>query len=90
LIENIAEYDDELLMKFFDNPDSITEEEMIIAIRAAVCDMKFVPMMCGSAFKNKGVQAVLDAVCAFLPSPLDVKRFQEPILRQTQEVMEKA
>jgi elongation factor G len=73
LIENIAEYDDELMMKFFDNPDSITEEEMIKAIRSAVCDMKFVPMMCGSAFKNKGVQAVLDAVCAFLPCPLDVE-----------------
>ena len=73
LIENIAEYDDDLLIKFFDDPESITEEEMINAIRAAVCDMKFVPMMCGSAFKNKGVQAVLDAVCAFLPSPLDVE-----------------
>ncbi|MDQ3141113.1 MAG: elongation factor G [Bacteroidota bacterium] len=73
LIENVAEYDDDLLVKFFDNPDSITEEEMIKAIRSAVCDMKFVPMMCGSAFKNKGVQAVLDAVCAFLPSPLDVE-----------------
>jgi len=72
LIENIAEYDDDLMIKFFDNPDTITEQEMIDAIRAAVCDMKFVPMMCGSAFKNKGVQAVLDAVCAFLPSPLDV------------------
>jgi len=73
LIEAIAEYDDDLMVKFFDNPDSITEEEMIKAIRAAVCDMKFVPMLCGSAFKNKGVQAVLDAVCAFLPSPLDVE-----------------
>ncbi|MGB5025267.1 MAG: elongation factor G [Saprospiraceae bacterium] len=73
LIESIAEYDDDLMVKFFDNPDSITEEEMIKAIRAAVCDMKFVPMLCGSAFKNKGVQAVLDAVCAFLPSPLDVE-----------------
>lgn len=73
LIEAIAEYDDDLMVKFFDNPDSITEDEMIKAIRAAVCDMKFVPMLCGSAFKNKGVQAVLDAVCAFLPSPLDVE-----------------
>jgi elongation factor G len=73
LIESIAEYDDDLMVKFFDNPDSITEEEMIQAIRSAVCDMKFVPMLCGSAFKNKGVQAVLDAVCAYLPSPLDVE-----------------
>lgn len=73
LIESIAEYDDDLMMKFFDNPESITEQEMITAIRAAVCDMKFVPMLCGSAFKNKGVQAALDAVCAFLPSPLDME-----------------
>ncbi len=73
LIEAIAEYDDDLMVKFFDAPETITEEEMITAIRAAVCDMKFVPMLCGSAFKNKGVQAALDAVCAFLPSPLDVE-----------------
>ncbi len=73
LLEAIAEYDDSLMEKFFDDPDSITEEEMIKAVRDAVIDNKFVPMMAGSAFKNKGVQAVLDAVCAFLPSPLDVE-----------------
>lgn len=73
LIEAIAEYDDDLMVKFFDAPETITEQEMIAAIRSAVCDMKFVPMLCGSAFKNKGVQAVLDAVCAFLPSPLDIE-----------------
>ncbi len=72
LLEAIAEYDDTLLEKFFEDPDSITEDEMINAVRGAVLDNKFVPMMCGSAFKNKGVQAVLDAVCAFLPSPLDI------------------
>ncbi len=72
LLEAIAEYDDSLMEKFFEDPDSITEQEMIDAIRSAVLDSKFVPMMCGSAFKNKGVQAVLDAVCAFLPSPLDI------------------
>jgi len=72
LLEAVAEYDDSLMEKFFDDPDTITEEEMIEAVRAAVLDNKFVPMMCGSAFKNKGVQAVLDAVCAFLPSPTDV------------------
>ena len=72
LLEAVAEYDDSLLEKFFDDPDSISEQEMINAVRGAVIDQKFVPMMCGSAFKNKGVQAVLDAVCAFLPSPLDV------------------
>ncbi|HJW28068.1 MAG TPA: elongation factor G, partial [Saprospiraceae bacterium] len=73
LLEAVAEYDDTLMQKFFDDPESISADEMRIAIRKAVCDMKFVPMMCGSAFKNKGVQAVLDAVCAFLPSPLDVE-----------------
>ncbi|MBX2846654.1 MAG: elongation factor G [Saprospiraceae bacterium] len=72
LLEAVAEYDDSLMEKFFDDPNTITEEEMIEAVRAAVLDGKFVPMMCGSAFKNKGVQAVLDAVCAFLPSPIDV------------------
>lgn len=73
LLEAIAEYDDSLMEKFFEDPDSISADEMRAAIRKAVCDMKFVPMMCGSAFKNKGVQAVLDAVCAFLPSPLDIE-----------------
>src|SRR6187399_3109856 len=73
LLEAVAEYNDTLMEKFFEDPESISADEMRIAIRKAVCDMKFVPMMCGSAFKNKGVQAVLDAVCAFLPSPLDVE-----------------
>ena len=73
LLEAIAEYDETLMEKFFDDPDSITEQEMINAVRGAVIDSKFVPMMAGSAFKNKGVQAVLDAVCAYLPSPLDVE-----------------
>ena len=72
LLEAVAEYDDSLMEKFFEDPDSITEEEMREAVRQAVLDAKFVPMMCGSAFKNKGVQAVLDAVCAYLPSPLDI------------------
>ena len=72
LLEAIAEYDETLMEKYFDDPESITEEEMITAVRQAVLDAKFVPMMCGSAFKNKGVQAVLDAACAFLPSPLDI------------------
>ena len=72
LLEAIAEYDETLMEKFFEDPDSITEQEMINAVRGAVLDNKFVPMMCGSAFKNKGVQAVLDAVCAYLPSPIDV------------------
>ena len=72
LLEAVAEYDETLLEKYFEDPDSITVPEVRAAVRAAVMDAAFVPMMCGSAFKNKGVQAVLDAVCQFLPSPLDV------------------
>ncbi len=72
LVESVAEYDDELLEKFFDDPDSITREEMMEAIRKAVIDMSMSPVLCGSAFKNKGVQSLLDAVCAYLPSPLDL------------------
>ncbi len=72
LLEAVAEYDESLLEKFFEDPESITVEEVRKAVRDAVMDAAFVPMMCGSAFKNKGVQAVLDAVCAYLPSPLDV------------------
>jgi elongation factor G len=73
LIEEVAGYSDELMEKFFDDPESITLEELQAAIRLAVIDMKMTPVMCGSAFKNKGVQACLDAVCAYLPSPLDVE-----------------
>ncbi|UYZ62880.1 elongation factor G [Hymenobacter weizhouensis] len=72
LVESVAEYDDTLMEKFFEDPDSITREEMMDVIRKAVIDMKFSPVMCGSAFKNKGVQAMLDAVMAYLPSPLDM------------------
>ncbi|MFT4568124.1 MAG: elongation factor G, partial [Saprospiraceae bacterium] len=72
LLEAIAEYDEGLMEKYFEDPDSISVEEIRAAVRKAVMDAAFVPMMCGSAFKNKGVQAVLDAVCAYLPSPLDI------------------
>ena len=72
LIESVAEYDDNLMEKFFDDPDTITQDEIEAAIKAAVHDMKITPMFCGSAFKNKGVQAVLDAVMEFLPSPMDI------------------
>ena len=72
LLEAVAEYDESLMEKFFEDPDSITAEEMRAAIRAAVLDMSIMPIYCGSAFKNKGVQAVLDAVCTFLPSPVDI------------------
>ena len=73
LVEAVAEYDDNLMEKFFDDPASITEEEMHEAIRKATIDLSIVPMMCGSSFKNKGVQTALDAVCRYLPSPVDVE-----------------
>ena len=73
MLESVAEYDEAIMEKYFDDPDSITPDEIRAAIRAAVVDMTIVPMMAGSSFKNKGVQAMLDAVCAFLPSPLDVE-----------------
>ncbi len=72
LVEAVAEYDDKLMEKFFDNPDTITEDEMHEAIRKATVDLSIVPMMCGSSFKNKGVQTALDAVCRYLPSPIDI------------------
>ena len=76
LIEGVAEENEALMEKFFDDPDSITAEEIIAEIRKATLSMKIVPVMCGSAFKNKGVQTLLDAVCAFLPSPLDVQEVE--------------
>jgi elongation factor G len=75
-----------LLEKFFDDPESITVDEMRAAIRAAVCDMKMTPGMCGSAFKNKGVQACLDAVCYFLPSPIDIESVKGTDPKTDQEV----
>ncbi|RAJ10115.1 elongation factor G [Arenibacter echinorum] len=71
LIEAVAEYDETLMEKFFEDEDSITEDEVHAALRAAVMDMSIIPMICGSSFKNKGVQFLLDAVCRYLPSPLD-------------------
>ena len=71
LIEAVAEYDDALLEKFFEDPKSISEDEIHDALRKATQDMSIIPMICGSAFKNKGVQFLLDAVCRYLPSPLD-------------------
>ena len=72
LIEEVASVDDALMEKFFEDPDSITPEELIAAIRVATMQMQIVPMLCGSSFHNKGVQHLLDAVMAYLPSPLDV------------------
>ena len=72
LIEEVASTDDALMEKFFEDPDSITPEELLVAIRKATISMQLVPMLCGSSFHNKGVQKLLDYVMAFLPSPLDV------------------
>ena len=71
LIEQAAEQDDSLMEKYFEDPDSLTEEEIIAAIRKGTLKLDLVPMTCGSSFKNKGVQKLLDYVCMFLPSPLD-------------------
>ena len=71
MLETVAEYDEALMEKFFDDPSTITEEEILTALRAATVSMEITPMLCGSSFKNKGVQTLLDYVCAFLPSPLD-------------------
>lgn len=76
LIEAVAESDDALMEKFFEDPDSITYEEMMSAIRKSTVNMEITPIMCGSSFKNKGVQTLLNAVMAFLPSPLDVQAIE--------------
>jgi elongation factor G len=73
MLESVAEYDDSLMEKFFEDPATITEEEVLSALRNATVQMAIVPMLCGSSFKNKGVQTLLDYVCAFLPSPLDTE-----------------
>ncbi|MCQ2375973.1 MAG: elongation factor G [Salinivirgaceae bacterium] len=72
LIESVAELDDSLLERFFENPDSISVDEIKPVIRQATIEQRIVPVLCGSAFKNKGVQCLLDAIAAYLPSPLDV------------------
>jgi len=72
LIEAVAEHDDALLERYFEDPDSITKDEMLSVIRKATIDMTITPVLCGSAFKNKGVQRLLDSIIAFLPSPVDV------------------
>lgn len=71
LLEAVAEYDESLMEKFFEDPSSMTEREILDALRKAVIDMKIVPMVCGSSFKNKGVQTMLDLVMELMPSPLD-------------------
>ena len=71
MLEKVAEFDDALMEKYFEDPATITDEEILRALRAGTLKMEIVPMLCGSSFKNKGVQTLLDYVCAFLPSPLD-------------------
>ncbi len=71
MLEKAAEFDDTVMEKFFDDPSTITEEEILNAIRIGTLKMELVPMLCGSSFKNKGVQTLLDYTCAFLPSPVD-------------------
>ncbi len=73
LLEAAAEYDEALMEKYFDDPNSITEDEIIAAIRKGTISMACTPMLCGSSYKNKGVQPLLDYVCAFLPAPVDVE-----------------
>jgi elongation factor G len=72
LLEAVADYDESLMEKFFEDPTSISEREILTALRAAVIDLKLVPMMCGSSFKNKGVQTMLDMVMELMPSPIDI------------------
>lgn len=76
LVEEVASVDEAMMEKFFEDPDSITPEELIAAIRKATNEMIIVPMLCGSSFKNKGVQKLLDYIVAFLPSPLDIEAIQ--------------
>ncbi|MCT4560516.1 MAG: elongation factor G, partial [Crocinitomicaceae bacterium] len=89
LLEAVAEFDDQLMEKYFEDPESLTEREILDALRQATIAGKVVPMMCGSAFKNKGVQAMLDMVMEILPSPLDIEAIQgtnpktdEPVSRK--------
>lgn len=89
LIEEVAAYDEELLEKYMMDEDSITEEEIHAALRAATLDMSIIPMMCGSSFKNKGVQFMIDAVCRYLPAPTDKEGIEgtnpnteEPVVRK--------
>ena len=73
LLESAAEFDENLMEKYFEDPESITEDEIIAAIRKGTIALQCTPMLCGSSFKNKGVQTMLDYVCAFLPSPMDTE-----------------
>lgn len=88
LLEALVEHDDLLLDKYLENKDSIMEKEIIESLRKATIKMKLVPMFCGSSFKNKGVQALLDAICCYLPSPLDIEKVKglNPIKKIEEEI----
>lgn len=85
LIEGVAEEDDELLMRYMDDENSITEEEILYHVRKATCEMRITPILCGASFKNKGIQNLIDAVALFLPSPIDIAEV-EGINPKTDEV----
>ncbi|WP_353722179.1 elongation factor G [Dyadobacter sp. 676] len=89
LLEAVAEFDETLMEKYFEDPNSITEDEILAALRAATISMKIVPMVCGSSFKNKGVQTMLDYVMAILPSPLDRENIKGTDPRTGNEVSRK-
>lgn len=89
LLEAVADYDDSLLEKFFEDPDSITEREILDALRKATLDNSIVPMVCGSSFKNKGVQTMLDYVMELLPSPLDVEAISGTTPKTEEEISRK-
>jgi elongation factor G len=90
LIEAVADYDHALLEKFFDDPDTITETEIHEALRKATIDISIIPMMCGSSFKNKGVQAALDAIIRYLPGPLDIESVKGTNPDNGQEILRRA
>lgn len=85
LIEGVAEEDDELLMRYMDDENSITEEEILYHVRKATCEMRITPILCGASFKNKGIQNLIDAVALFLPSPIDIAEV-EGVNPKTDEV----
>ncbi|MBR2167307.1 MAG: elongation factor G [Paludibacteraceae bacterium] len=86
MLETVSEFDDTLMEKYFDDPSTITEDEIRTAIRKGTCAMKIFPVICGSSFKNKGVQTMLDAVCAYLPSPLDTPQIDGVDPRNEKEI----
>ena len=86
MLETVSEFDDTLMEKYFDDPTTITEDEIRVAIRKGTCAMKIFPVICGSSFKNKGVQTMLDAVCAYLPSPLDTPQINGVDPRNEKEI----